>query len=41
MIAEGDTYRKNPEDETYPQSVVNCVKIDRAPKFADGWSPVF
>ena len=41
MIAEGDTYRKNPDDETYPQLVVNYVKVDRVPKFSDGWSPVF
>jgi hypothetical protein len=40
MIAEGDTYRKNPDDETYPQLVVNYVKLDKIPKFGDGWSPV-
>ena len=40
MIAEGDTYRKNPDDETYPQLIVNYVKLDRIPKFGDGWSPV-
>lgn len=41
MIAEGDTYRKNPDDETFPQLVVNYVKLDQVPKFGDGWSPVF
>jgi len=40
MIAEGDTYMKYPDDETYPQLVVNYVKLDRVPKFDDGWSPV-
>jgi hypothetical protein len=40
MIAEGDTYMKYPDDETYPQLVVNYVKLDRVPKFADGWSSV-
>ena len=40
MIAEGDTYMKNPDDETYPQLVVNYVKLDRVPRFDDGWTPV-
>ncbi len=40
MIAEGDTYMKYPDDETYPQLVVNYVKLDRVPKFDDGWTPV-
>jgi hypothetical protein len=40
MIAEGDTYTKYPDDETFPQLVVNYVKLDRVPKFSDGWSPV-
>ena len=40
MIAEGDTYMKYPDDETFPQLVVNYVKMDRVPKFNDGWSPV-
>ncbi len=40
MIAEGDTYMKYPDDETYPQLMVNYVKLDRVPKFKDGWSPV-
>jgi len=37
MIAEGDTYMKNPEDETYPELVVNYVKLDRVPSFDEGW----
>ncbi len=40
MIAEGDTYMKYPDDETYPQLVVNYVKLDRVPKFDEGWTPV-
>jgi hypothetical protein len=40
MIAEGDTYMKYPDDETYPQLMVNYVKLDRVPKFKDGWTPV-
>jgi hypothetical protein len=40
MIAEGDTYMKYPDDETFPQLVVNYVKMDRVPKFDDGWTPV-
>jgi hypothetical protein len=40
LIAEGDTYTKSPEDETFPQLDVNYVKLDRVPKFADGWTPV-
>jgi hypothetical protein len=40
LIAEGDTYTKSPEDETYPQLDVNYVKLARLPKFSDGWMPV-
>lgn len=40
MIAEGDTYMKYPDDETYPELVVNYVKLDRVPAFREGWSPV-
>ena len=40
MIAEGDTYMKYPDDETFPQLVVNYVKLDRVPKFDDGWTPL-
>lgn len=31
---------KDPEDETYPQVVVNYVKLDRIPKFDEPWTPV-
>ncbi|MGH8338267.1 MAG: hypothetical protein ACRETL_15915, partial [Gammaproteobacteria bacterium] len=40
MIAEGDTYMKYPDDETYPQLVVNYVKLSRVPKFDEDWSPL-
>ncbi len=40
MLAEGDTYNKFPDDETYPQLVVNYVKLDRVPRYQDGWTPV-
>ena len=40
MIAEGDTYMKFPDDETYPQLVVNYVKLNKVPRFDEGWGPV-
>jgi hypothetical protein len=40
LIAEGDTYMKYPDDETFPQLVVNYVKLDRVPKFDEDWSPI-
>jgi len=40
MLAEGDTYMKYPDDETYPQMVVNYIKLDSMPKFEEGWTPV-
>jgi hypothetical protein len=40
LIAEGDTYRKFPDDETYPHLMVNYVKLDRVPKFEEDWSPI-
>ena len=40
LLAEGDTYMKYPDDETYPQLVVNYVKLDRVPAFREGWAPV-
>jgi hypothetical protein len=40
MIAEGDTYMKWPDDETFPQLIVNYVKLDRVPKFDEDWSPI-
>jgi hypothetical protein len=40
MIAEGDTYMKYPDDETFPQLIVNYVKLDRVPKFTEDWGPI-
>ena len=40
LIAEGDTYTKSPEDETYPQLDVNYVKLAHLPRFSEGWMPV-
>jgi hypothetical protein len=40
MIAEGDTYMKSPEDETYPQMAVNYLKLDHVPAFNESWAPV-
>ncbi|MFB3828014.1 MAG: hypothetical protein ACE15B_14690 [Bryobacteraceae bacterium] len=40
LLAEGDTYMKYPEDETYPQLLVNYVKLDRVPRFDEGWAPL-
>ena len=40
MIAEGDTYMKDPEDESFPQMVVNYVKLASIPKFDEPWTPV-
>ena len=40
LIAEGDTYMKYPDDETFGQLIVNYVKLDRVPKFDEGWTPV-
>ena len=40
LVAEGDTYMKYPDDETFPQLIVNYVKLDRVPKFDEDWSPI-
>jgi hypothetical protein len=40
MIAEGDTYTKWPEDETYPQLTVNYLRLDHVPLYNESWSPV-
>ena len=40
MIAEGDTYMKYPDDETFPQLIVNYVKLAGVPKFDEDWTPV-
>ena len=40
MIAEGDTYTKYPDDETFPQLIVNYVKLERVPRFGEDWTPI-
>ena len=40
LIAEGDTYTKRPEDETYPQLSVNYLKLDRVPLYNESWAPI-
>ncbi|MBI3684480.1 MAG: hypothetical protein HY235_29240 [Acidobacteria bacterium] len=40
MIAEGDTYAKYPEDDTFSHLIVNYVKLDRLPRFDQDWSPI-
>ena len=40
LIAEGDTYMKYPDDETYPQLLVNYVRLNRVPMFGEDWSPI-
>ena len=40
MLAEGDTYMKYPDDETYPQLIVNYVKLSEVPAFDGDWTPI-
>ncbi|MBI3471429.1 MAG: hypothetical protein HY013_08735 [Candidatus Solibacter usitatus] len=40
LVAEGDTYAKFPDDETYPHLLVNYIKVDRLPGFDQDWSPI-
>ncbi len=40
MLAEGDTYMKRPDDDTYPFLAVNYLKLDRVPAYNESWSPV-
>jgi hypothetical protein len=40
IIADIDTYRKGPEDDTYPNFPMNYVKLDKVPGPDDDWSPV-
>ena len=40
MLAEGDTYMKQPSDDTYPQLAVNYLKLDRVPAYNESWSPI-
>ena len=40
LVAEGDTYAKYPDDETYPHLLVNYIKVGRLPRFDEAWSPI-
>jgi hypothetical protein len=40
LIAEGDTYAKFPDDDTYQHLMVNYIKLDRLPAFDQDWSPI-
>ena len=40
LVAEGDTYMKYPDDETYPHLSVNYVKLARVPRYNESWSPI-
>jgi hypothetical protein len=40
LVAEGDTYAKFPDDETYPHFLVNYIRLDKVPLFDQDWSPV-
>ena len=40
MLAEGDTYTKRPDDETYPQLAVNYLKLDHVPLYNESWAPI-
>ena len=40
LIAEGDTYMKYPDDETFPQLIVNYVKLDKVPAYNEDWTPL-
>jgi hypothetical protein len=39
-VAEGDTYMKFPDDETYPHLYVNYIRLKRVPGPSEDWSPV-
>ncbi len=40
LVAEGDTYAKFPDDETYPHLMVNYIRTPRLPRFNEDWSPI-
>ena len=40
LIAEGDTYAKWPDDETYPLLAVNYLKLDHVPRYDESWAPI-
>ena len=40
MLAEGDTYMKRPDDDTYSLLAVNYLKLDKVPTYNESWAPV-
>jgi hypothetical protein len=40
MLAEGDTYMKRPDDDTYPFLAINYVRMDKVPAWNESWAPV-
>ena len=40
MLAEGDTYMKRPDDDTYPFLAINYIKLDKVPSWNESWSPI-
>jgi len=40
MLAEGDTYMKRPDDDTYPMLAINYLKLDKVPAYNESWSPI-
>jgi hypothetical protein len=40
MLAEGDTYMKRPDDETYPMLAINYIKLAKVPAYNESWSPI-
>ena len=40
VIGEADLFRMEPDYETYAHMNINYLKLDRLPRFGDGWRPV-
>jgi len=40
LVAEGDTYAKFPDDDTYPHLMANYIKLERLPSFDEDWTPI-
>ncbi|HEY1110720.1 MAG TPA: hypothetical protein VGE76_18860 [Opitutaceae bacterium] len=39
-IAEADLFRMEPDYESYAHMNINYLRLDKTPRFADGWQPV-
>jgi hypothetical protein len=40
FLAEGDTYMKRPDDDTYPMLAINYLKLDKVPAYNESWAPI-